>query len=410
MIKRILEIARLYLFITYRSREMLVFGFAMPILFTFVIGQAIPSGDSGEDELPVWNIAVVNQDEGDLGEQLSENLDNHPSLAVRALEPAEAEMQVEQEEVAAALFIPPDFSQLVLAGAPLDLSFQMNLAQPVDAQVVEQAVLVALGEIESSVRIAESSVAIAERLGLFEQEGAPDIDQYHGEALAAAQEELAANLPVVVEARQGIRSEESAILIPGGMNQTSPGMIVIFTIFSVLAGIAALLLEREQGTLRRLLVMPMGKTALMSGKLLGILIVGITQIIILVLAGIYLFGVDWGQSTLALLLMIFAFAFSITGLGMLVGSLVRTYAQLDAFSAIIAIPMAGLGGAMWPIEIVPEFMQRLALFLPTGWAMRGFHDIITRGLGLEAVLLEAGVLVAFGVIFLVLGILRFRYE
>jgi ABC-type multidrug transport system permease subunit len=194
------------------------------------------------------------------------------------------------------------------------------------------------------------------------------------------------------------------------MNQTSPGMIVIFTIFSVLAGISALLLEREQGTLRRLLVMPMGKAALMSGKLLGILIVGITQIIILVLAGIFLFGVDWGQSLPAMLLMIFAFAFSITGLGMLVGSLVRTYAQLDAFSAIIAIPMAGLGGAMWPIEIVPEFMQRLALFFPTGWAMRGFHDIITRGLGLEAVLLEAGVLAAFGLVFLALGIVRFRYE
>jgi ABC-2 type transport system permease protein len=55
-------------------------------------------------------------------------------------------------------------------------------------------------------------------------------------------------------------------------------------------------------------------------------------------------------------------------------------------------------------------MQSLALALPTGWAMRGFHDIITRGLGLAEVAPEAIVLVGFAVLFLVIGIWRFRFE
>lgn len=72
--------------------------------------------------------------------------------------------------------------------------------------------------------------------------------------------------------------------------------------------------------------------------------------------------------------------------------------------------LAPLGGAWWPIEITPDWMQKLSLALPTGWAMRGFHDIITRGLDSSAILLEAGVLVGFGLLFLVVGIWRFRYD
>jgi ABC-2 type transport system permease protein len=136
----------------------------------------------------------------------------------------------------------------------------------------------------------------------------------------------------------------------------------------------------------------------------------VMQFSLLVLAGHFFFGVDWGHSPAAIAVMILAFTFSITALGMLAASLVRTYAQIDAMSTVIILPLAGLGGAMWPIEIVPEFMQRISLWVPTGWAMRGFHDIITRGLGLEDILLEAGVLMLFGIAFLSIGIWRFKYE
>ena len=121
-------------------------------------------------------------------------------------------------------------------------------------------------------------------------------------------------------------------------------------------------------------------------------------------------GVDWGVSPLALSVMILAFCFMVTSLGMLVASLVRSYAQLDAISTILIMSLSGLGGAMWPIEIVPDFMKRLQLFVPTGWAMQGFHDIITRGLGLNSILIESSVLLLFGLVFLFLGIRLFRYE
>jgi len=72
--------------------------------------------------------------------------------------------------------------------------------------------------------------------------------------------------------------------------------------------------------------------------------------------------------------------------------------------------VAALGGAWWPIEITPEWMQQVAQITPTYWAMQGFNDIITRGLGVQAIMHEITILLVFGAIYLSVGVWRFRYE
>jgi ABC-2 type transport system permease protein len=108
--------------------------------------------------------------------------------------------------------------------------------------------------------------------------------------------------------------------------------------------------------------------------------------------------------------MVLSFAFAITGLSMAMAAWARTAAQVNSLNTLIVLSVAALGGAWWPLEIVPPWMQTVGHLTPVAWAMDGFHDIITRGLGASAVLTEAGVLLVFGVVFLLLGMLRFRYE
>jgi ABC-2 type transport system permease protein len=123
-----------------------------------------------------------------------------------------------------------------------------------------------------------------------------------------------------------------------------------------------------------------------------------------------LFKVPWGQSPLALVLMILAFAFAITSLGMMMAALTRTLAQANSMNTVVVLVMASLGGAWWPIDIVPSWMQTLGHVFPTAWAMQGFHDIITRGFGVTAVLPEVAILLGYGILFLSIGTWRFRYE
>jgi ABC-2 type transport system permease protein len=401
--RKVWEIAWLYLYTTYKDRSTFLYGFALPLIFTFVIGVGI-SGFASQGET-TWRLDVVDRDRSDLSAQLIERLDAETILEAEVVDEAAA-----AGDAAATLTLPAGLSQQLQVGERLNLEFRLNLEEPASAQVVEQAVQAALNGISSVIDIAETSQRVADRLGLFEVTGAPGREDYYRASLEAGQRAWQAGAPITVEASQLTRREDTAQNIPIGFAQTSPGVGVMFTMFFIAYGGAAILLEREQGTLRRLLTMPVSKTAILAGKVLGVFIAGGIQFTIMVLAGQFLFGVDWGGEPLALAVMIVAFVLCITCFSMLLAALARSYAQIDALSTLIILPLAALGGAMWPIEIVPPFMQQIALLLPTGWAMRGFHDIITRGLGLADVLPEAGVLLAFGAAFLAIGVWRFKYE
>lgn len=406
-IKKLLQIAWLYLYTTYKDRSTLIWGLALPLIFTTVLGVGM-QGFASSDEPPTWELAVINQDAGEGGGQLIAALDTHPSLRAYSASADEAARRLADGEIAATLSLPAALSENLLAGQHTQLLFQTNVSEPRAAQVVEQAVLAALYDLSASVGIANTSLNVAERLDLFALDGAPTQDEYLQESLAAARQ-AQENQPIGLETSAVSRLEQQEE-VPIGFSQASPGNMVIFSMFFIVYGASSILLEREQGTLRRLLTMPVSKLAILGGKLLGVFVAGVAQISLLVIVGQLAFNVPWGQSPAALAAMIVAFAFCITSMGMLLAALVRTYAQIDAMSMMLILPLAGLGGAMWPIEIVPDFMQKIATYLPAGWAMRGFQDIIIRGFGLAEVLPAVGVLVLFGIAFLVLGVWRFRYE
>lgn len=69
-----------------------------------------------------------------------------------------------------------------------------------------------------------------------------------------------------------------------------------------------------------------------------------------------------------------------------------------------------ISGLYWPIEIEPEFMQKIANFVPQTWAMRGFTELIARGGALADITGYIGVLLLFAGIFFVIGLTRIRYD
>jgi len=219
--------------------------------------------------------------------------------------------------------------------------------------------------------------------------------------------EATAGGPIVVVVTPAGNAPPQA-LRADGFSQSSPGMLVTFGLASIMASAITLLLERQSGTLRRLLTAPLTRWAVMGGKLGGVMTAGVLQALILILAGAFVFRVNWGQAPLALAVMVLAFAFAVSGLGMAIAGLARSYAQANALSQILTYSTAALGGAWWPIDIVPQWMQRAAMITPAYWAMRGFQDIIVRGQGVAAILPSAAVLAIMGAAFLAVGLNRFK--
>ncbi len=192
--------------------------------------------------------------------------------------------------------------------------------------------------------------------------------------------------------------------------QASAGQMVTWVLIPLL-GIASLFtFERLAGTLRRLLVTPTRKSTYLLGTLSAQLIMGLIQIGLLVGFGMLVLGVDYGSSPLGLIILMVAFALSGVALGTLMGTFTRTDSQANNLSIMLGMSMALLGGCWWPMELFPETVQTVVKVLPTTWAMQGLTDLIMRNQGVEGILLESGVLVAFAALFFVVGVRRFRFE
>lgn len=407
MLTKIIHLATFYITNTYRERAVFIFNLILPLVFTFVLSQA-NQGPIGNEGPTSWPLTIVNEDDGELGGVLAERLEESELLEVAAAPQNDALNTLREGETVAVLLIPADFSAQVMAGQEVTLEYHVNQVAN-EAQLVQAVIDSALTELSGSVAAAEFTVSVADELGRFEGDAAAQ-NSYYQTAFQSAQEQWQTNRPVTVQATSLTRLEVHENVIASGINQSSPGMMVMFAMFFTIGGVAVLVVEREQGTLRRLLVLPLQKFTILFGKLLGIYIAGVIQIALLVLVGAFAFGADWGREPVGLAILILCYAFAITSLGMLMAALVRTSAQANTLSTVIILPMAALGGAWWPLDIVPPWMKTFGHLFPTAWAMDGFTDLIARGLGTGDILLEAGVLLLYGCVFMAIGIWRFRYE
>jgi ABC-2 type transport system permease protein len=76
--------------------------------------------------------------------------------------------------------------------------------------------------------------------------------------------------------------------------------------------------------------------------------------------------------------------------------------------SIVIVTMAAVGGCWWPIDLEPRWMRSVALGFPTTWAMEAFNDLMIRRRGVTAALLPTLVMLAYGGLYLVVGLGLFR--
>ena len=148
----------------------------------------------------------------------------------------------------------------------------------------------------------------------------------------------------------------------------------------------------------------------MIGKVTPTLLVALAQMVALFVLGVVLFDLVVTGSLTALSMIIFSFSLSMLAFGMAITSLSRTSLQLNTFVNLFGMFFAGVGGALVPLAVLPEWVQSVAPFVPTYWAMQGFLEVILEGGDWAAVVGPTTALLGFTAIFGVVASLRFRLE
>ena len=195
------------------------------------------------------------------------------------------------------------------------------------------------------------------------------------------------------------------------LESLEPSLETVFLIFWIVSLLAsAVLIEKREGTFRRLLVAPMGRGVTLFGKLLPYYIINVLQLAIMLGASSLLFGLNLGNSPAGLILVCLAAAATATGLGVLVAALARTDAQIGGLTTLLLLSMSALGGCFVPRFVMPDWLQKAGLITPHAWALDAFQDLFVRGYGLVEVLPKVGVLALFAAAFFAVGVWRFRFE
>jgi ABC-type multidrug transport system permease subunit len=187
--------------------------------------------------------------------------------------------------------------------------------------------------------------------------------------------------------------------------------MVMFTLMVMAtSGAILLLIERQQGLLRRLAYTPISRLAIVLGKWGGKWFLGLVQIAFAMIAGTLLFRMNWGPDLAAVIAVMLVYGALMAAIGIILGSLARSEGQAIGIGVIAANVLAALGGCWWPIEITPAWMQKLQLFLPTGWAMDALHKLISFGAGPTSVIPHLVGMLLGSIILIAVGTRVFRFD
>jgi ABC-2 type transport system permease protein len=382
----------------------LLYFIILPLIFTFLLAGGTPSGDDD----PRLSLAVVDLAHSSLSESLYAELDNSTTVDPTPYELEEAERQFDERRLSSLLILPADFTleSLQAGEAEVELRQQPN---SLNALAAERAIQSAVQRVGSAVQIAQTSLEAAEQRiaqGATPFSDATSRAAYFERALASAQEQMA-NAPQRVSVQRG-NTPDQVEYDPA--TSSSAGQLITW-VFIPLVGISGMFAyERQQGTLRRLLTTPTQRVTYLLGTILGQVLTAFVQIALLVGFGMLVMGVKWGNDLGGLALLMLAFALAGAALGTAMGAFVKTEGQASGLSMVAGMVMTLLGGCWYPLELFPDFVQNVVKVLPTTWAMQGMLDLALRGQGLAGILPEAGVLLGFAVVFLAIGVARFKYE
>jgi len=389
--------------LTLKARGVILWAFAMPVVFMLAFGLAF-KGSSGEVQKA--RLTVENHDSGFLSRALIGELRNEPLEVVDSLKTGEKAIRT--------LVIPDGFTEKVLDRSRVTLTLMKEGDSNDEAsEAVNAAIFRCLMRVASP--LIEIEAGMLERTAKgFAFKGDSLVGSPYRASLADPKllarietrlDSLRAEPPTVT-----LRSTEAGVLkkVPSGFQASVPGMLVMFVLMTMVFSGAVITAERYTGVLRRYAYTPAGKTSILVGKLIGRMLIAFAQIVFLLLVGKLVFHISLGTSMGALIILMTTFAFCTGAFGIFFGALFRNPEQVSALSIIATMTMSALGGCWWSIELVPRAFKIIAFVFPTGWAMDGIHKIISFGYGMSAVAADVLVLAAFGAAFVLLASWRLR--
>lgn len=193
--------------------------------------------------------------------------------------------------------------------------------------------------------------------------------------------------------------------------QSISHILRMITLFAFLLPAAALVREKEHGTVEQLLVSPVTPLQIMLSKVLAMTLV-IQAATALAMATVLkpVFGVPVKGSAALFFVMTALYSFTTAGLGLFAATITRNQAQVGMVSLLVISPMLLLSGITTPFEAMPPWVQTLMALSPLRYFVDVTYGILLKGVGLELLWDSVLAMVLLGGTMFGLGMWRFRKQ
>ena len=413
------SIARKDLRTILRDRAGILMFFIMPIVFLAVFGAAFSGRGQGDNKSP-FKILVSNADRGGRGAEVVQAMQKVNLTLVESRQGALAvEKQVDKGDYAIGVTIPADFSAQLEAyaqaaagggkAAPTQMRVLTDPAQPQMEGMAKGAIFAAVQRVMGPLyreaalaRVPAAFRAMAEK-NMTAQGGLNTLPFQMGSEVGAEGRMMAEG-----SAADKKRAKKSVQTTAGDI--ITPGFAVYFVFFLANSVAVSLLLERQEGTLRRMLSAPIARSQILFGKLVARGILGIMQTLLLFGVAGLLLHAHYGSSPFGIALVGLSTIFAATGLGLLIATFSKTAEQIQGTTTLLLLVMGVISGCLMPRMFLPESVQKFSYITPHAWALTAYQDLMLRGRSLTDVLPSILAVIGFGVVFYIIALARFRFE
>ncbi len=361
-----------------RDRSAFIMGLVGPLALALILGGTL----GGADDPAAFELGVAVEDDGSVADGFLEALaaleDDRVVKVTAALNRADLERLVDGGEVAAGFHIGAGFSDAVESAQPSTITVVGDPGSPVATDVAEAIADSFAAELHY-VSLATASVLTIDR-------SAGEMDRIAELTSAARAEPVPIDLvSIASEGRGQDLSTYYAV-----------SLSVFFLFFTVQFGVLSLVEEREGGTLDRILMAPIARSAVTVGKMMSSMFVGVLSMVVLVAATTLVGGAKWGDP-IAVGVLIVVGVMVAMAVAVVAAAVARSAEQAVAFASAAALVLGLLGGMFFPVSRADGLLSTMSFLSPHRWLLEAFRDV-SFGAGVGDLGATLAVLVAFTVV------------
>lgn len=394
----------------FRDRTGMMLGMLLPIALVTVFGMVMKFAFGGGSGMPKVELWVVDEDGSEASARFVRSLRELAMLAVvpkpeaAPIPAVKAREKVRDGEAHHALIVGKGYGEALAAGKEPPLVVVRDPGRTMEARLVGIALMQATMAASDGKGMPWLMASVMRRQGMSEQgiarvRAGMDLVQGVIERFVGGEADMKAPpaagtattakpvfdmasffedmVPVV---REEVTPPERPKNLSHQLAHSVTGMTVMMLMFGLMACSVTLLQERDQGTLRRLLVSGAPRQALLLGKFLFCVTIGMLQLAVLFTYGEWMFAVGAFRDPLTLFVLALTWAAAATAFGMLVAVWAKTQKQAEGLSTMLILVMAALGGCWFPLQIaeLPLWAEMVTHATLTHWAMSGFQGMFWR--------------------------------